>query len=98
MGCAVMVIVIATKAMGTGQRKGLLPVALFFTRKIHRKEGSRMPYSIGEIAKMLGVSRESLRSWEKQGLIPKPHRRPTNIREYTDEGIKAIKQFLERRN
>ena len=53
-----------------------------------------MVYSIGEVAKMLKVSTESLRSWEKQGLIPKPNRRPTNQREYTEQGIKAIREFL----
>lgn len=57
-----------------------------------------MVYSIGEVAKMLSVSRESLRSWEKQGLITKPYRILTNLRRYTDEDIEAIKKFLEKRN
>ena len=56
-----------------------------------------MEYHIGEVAKMFRVSPQTLRRYEKQGLIPKPYRRPTNIREYTDEDIKAIKQFLEKR-
>ena len=56
-----------------------------------------MVYSIGEVAKMFNVSTESLRSWERQGLITRPHRRPTNRREYTDKDIKAIKQFLIKR-
>ena len=53
-----------------------------------------MSYSIGEIAKMLRISRESLRNWEAQGLIPKPNRRPTDIRSYSDEDIEAIKEML----
>lgn len=56
-----------------------------------------MVYSIGEVAKMMKVSDESLRSWEKKGLIPKPGRRPTNHREYTDYDIKAIEDFLSKR-
>jgi len=57
-----------------------------------------MTYSIGEVAKMLRVSVYSLRKWEKAGLIPKPARRPTNQREYTDADIKAIKQFLSQKH
>jgi DNA-binding transcriptional MerR regulator len=57
-----------------------------------------MVYSILEVAKRLGVSRESLRNWEKQGFIPKPHRRPTNFREYTDADLEAIRTFLSQKN
>ena len=56
-----------------------------------------MVYSTGEVAKTLGISTASLRNWEKQGLTPKPCRRPTNRRQYTEEDINAIKEFLERR-
>jgi DNA-binding transcriptional MerR regulator len=57
-----------------------------------------MTYHIGEVAKMFDISTESLRSWEKQGLIPKPYRRPTNRRQYTQEDIKAIREFLNQKN
>ena len=53
-----------------------------------------MVYTIGEVAKMLEVSRESLRNWENQGFIPKCHRRPTDRREYTDTNVEAIREFL----
>lgn len=53
-----------------------------------------MVYSIGEVAKMLRVSPQALRNWENQGSIPKPYRRPTDRREYTEADIEAIKQFL----
>ena len=56
-----------------------------------------MRYSIGETAKMLSVSKESIRHWEKQGFIPIPYRRPTGRREYTDEDIQAIRQYLDKR-
>ena len=52
-----------------------------------------MTYSIGEVAKMLNVSTQSLRSWERQGFIPECPRSPTNRRQYSDEGIKAIKDY-----
>lgn len=57
-----------------------------------------MTYSIGEVAKMLRVSTESLRSWERQGFIPRALRRPTDHREYTEADIEAIKEFLNQKN
>ena len=57
-----------------------------------------MTYKIGEIAKKLNVSVDSLRRWESENLIPKPHRRPTGIRMYTDADIKAISEFLNKKN
>ncbi len=56
-----------------------------------------MNYWIGEVAKLLGVSTRSLRRWEETGIIPKPHRTPLGRREYTDEDIKAIKEYLNSR-
>ena len=57
-----------------------------------------MTYSIGEVAKMLNVSTQSLYKWEQQGFIPKPRRTPTNHRRYSSEDIKAIKEFLSQKN
>ena len=37
-----------------------------------------MNYSIGEVAKMLGVSTYSLRRWERAGLTVRPKRSLTN--------------------
>ena len=54
-----------------------------------------MAYSIGEVAKMLRVSTQSLRSWEKERLTPTIDRTPTNRRVYTNEDIMAIQRFLE---
>ncbi len=56
-----------------------------------------MAYSIGEVARMIEVCPNSLRRWEKQGFIPKPHRRPTGRRQYTDEDVTAIKEYLNKR-
>lgn len=56
-----------------------------------------MVYRTGGVAKLLKVSTEILRIWEKKGFIPKPDRTPTNQREYTDDDIKAIRNFLSKR-
>lgn len=49
--------------------------------KIMDKNNSRF-VSIGEAAKYLGVSRDTLRRWEKRGKLT-PLRSPTNRRYYT---------------
>ncbi|MBE3564009.1 MAG: IS607 family transposase [Hydrogenibacillus schlegelii] len=41
-------------------------------------------YSIGEFARLLGVSVSTLRNWDKQGKL-KPLRTPTGKRRYTEE-------------
>jgi excisionase family DNA binding protein len=45
--------------------------------------------SIGEAAKYLGVSRDTLRRWEKRGKI-KAIRSPTNRRYYTKKQLNEI--------
>lgn len=45
--------------------------------------------SIGEAAKLLRVSKDTLRRWEKKGII-KPHRSPTNRRYYKRETLDYI--------
>ncbi len=45
--------------------------------------------SIGEAAKYLGISRDTLRRWEKAGRI-KPVRSPTNRRYYTKKILDEI--------
>jgi len=45
--------------------------------------------SIGEAAKLLRVSKDTLRRWEKKGII-KPHRSPTNRRYYKKESLDYI--------
>jgi DNA-binding transcriptional MerR regulator len=59
---------------------------------------NRMDYSIGEAAKLLDVSPQAIRSWEKRGLTPLPRRRPTNMRRYTEADMQAIKNYLNKRN
>lgn len=51
--------------------------------------------SIGEASRHLGISRDTLRRWEKRGKI-KPLRSPTNRRYYTQEQLdKLISQAPE---
>ena len=49
----------------------------------------------GEVAERAGVSRETVRYYEKRELIPKPSRTAAGYRQYTDEYVERI-QFVKR--
>ncbi|HHQ8914725.1 TPA: MerR family transcriptional regulator [Bacillus cereus] len=51
-----------------------------------------MTYSIGEFAKIVGVTTSTLRYYEKEGLL-NPHRNENNLREFTDYDVGWV-QFL----
>lgn len=45
--------------------------------------------SIGEAARQVGVSRDTLRRWEKKGKLT-PRRSPTNRRYYTQDQLETL--------
>jgi len=45
---------------------------------------------IGEVAETLGVDRQTIRFYEKQGLLPPPHRRPNGYRDYDTAVISRL--------
>jgi DNA-binding transcriptional MerR regulator/quercetin dioxygenase-like cupin family protein len=51
-----------------------------------------MLYPIGEVARLLGVSRSLLRLWEREGLIS-PQRTPGGHRFYTDEDVLRLRRI-----
>jgi MerR family mercuric resistance operon transcriptional regulator len=46
--------------------------------------------TIGQVAKQTGVSVETIRFYEKEGLINKPERSPSGYRQYPAETIKRV--------
>ncbi len=44
----------------------------------------------GQLAKKAGVNIQTIRYYERRGLMPKPHRRESGYREYSDEAVKRI--------
>ena len=48
----------------------------------------------GGLADRVGVSPESLRVWERQGLIPPAHRTPGGHRRYGREHVVALARLL----
>jgi MerR family mercuric resistance operon transcriptional regulator len=57
--------------------------------------GSGMKMRIGEVAGMAGVNVQTLRYYERLGLLEEPHRRASGYREYPDETVFQIR-FIKR--
>ena len=51
--------------------------------------------TIGEIARQAGVRIDTVRFYEKRGLIPHPPRRPSGYRVFTEETVRQIR-FIKR--
>lgn len=52
-------------------------------------------YTIGQIAQRAGVTKETIRYYEREGLVEEPPRRKSGYRQYSDEAIERIK-FIKR--
>ncbi len=50
--------------------------------------------SIGKLADRFGVSPESLRVWERLGLIPPSHRTVGGHRRYGPQHVRALDQLM----
>lgn len=51
-------------------------------------------FSIGVLTRRFNVSAESLRNWERAGLIPPAHRTPGGHRRYGTDHIDAVHKLL----
>ena len=49
---------------------------------------------IGDAAKALGVARETIRSWERRGLIPPARRDRNQQRRYTRQDLERIRHVV----
>ena len=49
-----------------------------------------MQYTISQIASAAGVNRETVRYYEKRGLLPEPQRNSSGYRVYTPEDLQLI--------
>jgi DNA-binding transcriptional MerR regulator len=50
---------------------------------------------IGEVAELAGVNIETLRYYERRGLLPEPPRTPTGHRRYDDETVRFVRAVKE---
>lgn len=46
---------------------------------------------IGELAELTGVSPETIRFYERQGVLPPPHRKSNGYRDYGPEAVDALR-------
>ena len=51
--------------------------------------------TIGRLAKATEVNIDTIRFYERQGLLPAPHRRPSGYREYGGESVQRL-NFIRR--
>ena len=47
--------------------------------------------TIGEVARRAGVGVETIRFYEREGLIAKPRRRPSGYRQYPAEAVRRVR-------
>lgn len=52
-----------------------------------------MKYSVTVAARILGVSPDTLKRWEKEGKIPRPERTFGDHRRYSADDIERIRQM-----
>ena len=53
--------------------------------------------TISQAAEKLQVSEASLRTWERQGLIPKVQRTPCGLRNYAEKDLDNVRNYLSNR-
>ena len=53
------------------------------------------PLLIGELARLAGVKPDSVRFYERSGLLPKPERTPSGYRVYGDGAVRQLR-FIKR--
>ena len=51
--------------------------------------------TVGQLAREAGVNLETVRFYERKGLMPRPPRRPSGYREYPPEAVRRIR-FIQR--
>lgn len=51
---------------------------------------SRSRFTIGALAQQAGVAVDTIRYYEREGLLPKPQRRASGYREYAEGDVKRI--------
>ncbi len=59
------------------------------------QEGAETPLRSGEVARLAGVNVETLRFYEREGLLPEPPRRASGYRAFPPETVDLIR-FIKR--
>jgi Hg(II)-responsive transcriptional regulator len=54
-----------------------------------------MSLTIGQVARAADVNTETIRYYEREGLLPEPPRTPAGYRQYTDDAVRRVR-FMKR--
>ena len=71
-----------------GGEKGLTSESVPTFRMLLMKANGAL--SSGELAELAGVSRDTLRHYERKGVLPRPHRRHNAYRQYQAEALQRV--------
>jgi DNA-binding transcriptional MerR regulator len=74
------------------QRKPLTPelVPGSILQEAMSESGASKPMRSGELARMCGISTDTLRHYERVGVLPRPRRSPGGYRQYPPEALKRV--------
>jgi DNA-binding transcriptional MerR regulator len=53
---------------------------------------------ISKVCWLYGIAPSTLRRWESEGIVPKPKRTGTGLRDYSSEDIETLKKVIIERN
>ena len=59
------------------------------------KQLAARPLTIGQVARLAGVGVETVRFYEREGLLPRPARKPSGYRQYPEEAVARL-HFIRR--
>jgi MerR family copper efflux transcriptional regulator len=48
------------------------------------------PLTTGQVAKAVGVSIQTIRFYEREGILPAPRRTASGYRQYTEETVRVV--------
>jgi len=65
------------------------------TWKLSKGESGMESLTIGKVARRAGVNIETLRYYERQGIIPRPSRTMSNYRVYSEDTVRRVR-FVKR--
>ncbi len=51
-------------------------------------------FTVGQLAKLAGINVETVRYYERTGIMPQPRRKPSGYRYYTEEDLARLKFIL----
>ena len=71
-----------------GGEKGLTSESVPTFRMLLMKANGAL--SSGELAELAGVSRDTLRHYERKGVLPRPHRSHNAYRQYQAEALQRV--------